>query len=74
LVNRRCCYNESVFDTNYLTQLIQEDPLWYQNSTIQEVVKLFREPKLTRNQNSLKSAYKSLLKTNSFYRDTTGYN
>lgn len=57
-----------------LKKLIETNPLWYQDNRIAEFMELFDKKDLTRDEKSLKSSFKKVLKTSNFYVSNTGYN
>ena len=57
-----------------LSNLLETNPLWYQDKRIVEYIKLFDKEKLTRSEKSLKNDFKKLLKSTNFYIGDKGYN
>lgn len=61
----------SVYD---LKNLIENEPLWYQNSEVRKYLTILDEEKLSRSSKSLKRDFKELLKNSNFYISESGYN
>jgi len=57
-----------------LKQIVEKEPLWYQNSEIKYLVSLFRKKHLTKEEISHKYLYKKLFKESDFITGEKGYN
>ena len=58
----------------HLKTLIGTEPLWYQNDEIKKCIKLFNKENLSRDDKSIKNAFKEILKNADFYTSKIGYN
>src|SRR3989304_5855824 len=57
-----------------LKNIIETNPLWYQDDQIKYFINLFNKNTLTKREKSDKNNFKTLLKETIFYIDSSGYN